>query len=183
MTARMRPFQRSLPMQLMLAREAVMQRFRPHLNGHGLTDQQWRIIRALNEVDSLDIAALGRACCLHTASLSRILPNLEADGLVSRRADKRDQRRVSVSLTAKGRKLFETVAPQSEAIYPQLAQEIGPHRLEQIYTLLDEAIGILEKPRRPVKAAAARSREATKRGKVRPVSLPPRSGGEGRSTE
>jgi homoprotocatechuate degradation regulator HpaR len=166
MSARMRPFQRSLPMQLMLAREAVMQRFRPHLNAHGLTDQQWRIVRALNEVETLDIAALGRACCLHTASLSRSLPNLEADGLVSRRANKQDQRRVSVSLTAKGRQLFEAVAPQSEAIYAQLAQEIGPQRMEQIYGLLDEVIGILDKPSQPVKSAAARSRSAVRRGKA-----------------
>jgi homoprotocatechuate degradation regulator HpaR len=166
MTSRMRPFQRSLPMQLMLAREAVMQRFRPHLNAHGLTDQQWRIIRALNEVEALDMAALGRACCLHTASLSRSLPNLEADGLISRRANTQDQRRVSVSLTAKGRKLFETVAPQSEAIYAQLAQEIGAQRIEQIYRLLDDVIGILEKPRPKVKSAAARSRATVRRGKA-----------------
>lgn len=166
MSARMRPFQRSLPMQLMLAREAVMQRFRPHLNEHGLTDQQWRIVRALNEVEAMDIAALGRACCLHTASLSRTLPNLEAGGLVSRKADTQDQRRVSVSLTAKGRKLFETVAPQSEAIYAQLAREIGAQRIEQIYGLLDEVIGILEKPRPAVKSAAARSRVAVRRGRA-----------------
>jgi homoprotocatechuate degradation regulator HpaR len=166
MSARMRPFQRSLPMQLMLAREAVMQRFRPHLNEHGLTDQQWRIVRALNEAEAMDIAALGRVCCLHTASLSRTLPNLEAEGLVSRRADTQDQRRVSVSLTAKGRRLFEVVAPQSEAIYARLAQEIGPERLEQIYGLLDEVIGILETPRPVVKSAAARSRIAVRRAKV-----------------
>jgi homoprotocatechuate degradation regulator HpaR len=168
MTSRMRPFQRSLPMQLMLAREAVMQRFRPHLNANGLTDQQWRIIRALNEVEAMDIAALGRACCLHTASLSRILPNLEADGFVSRKANARDQRRVSVSLTAKGRKLFETVAPQSEAIYAQLAQDIGAQRIEQIYRLLDDVIGLLDKPRpQPkLKSAAARTRSAVRRGKA-----------------
>jgi homoprotocatechuate degradation regulator HpaR len=166
MTTRMRPFQRSLPMQLMLAREAVMQRFRPHLNAHGLTDQQWRIIRALNEVEAMDIAALGRACCLHTASLSRSLPNLEAAGLISRRANTQDQRRVSVSLTAKGRKLFETVAPQSEAIYAQLAQEIGAQRIEQIYRLLDDVIGILDKPRPRAKSAAARARSAVRRGKA-----------------
>jgi homoprotocatechuate degradation regulator HpaR len=165
MSARMRPFQRSLPMQLMLAREAVMQRFRPHLNEHGLTDQQWRIVRALNEAEALDIAALGRACCLHTASLSRTLPNLEAEGLVSRKADTQDQRRVSVSLTAKGRRLFDAVAPQSEAIYAQLTQDIGPRRMEQIYGLLDEVIGILEKPR-AVKSAAARARVAVRRGKA-----------------
>ena len=58
---RMRPFERSLPMQLMRAREIVMARFRPHLNAHGVTDQQWRIIRALNETDGLEIADLGRA--------------------------------------------------------------------------------------------------------------------------
>jgi homoprotocatechuate degradation regulator HpaR len=167
MTSRMRPFQRSLPMQLMLAREAVMQRFRPHLNANGLTDQQWRIVRALNEVDAMDIAALSRACCLHTASLSRILPNLEAAGLMSRKANKQDQRRVSVSLTAKGRKLFETVAPQSEAIYAQLAQEIGAQRMEQIYSLLDDVIGILDTPRPRAKSAAARSRAAVRRGKAR----------------
>jgi homoprotocatechuate degradation regulator HpaR len=166
MTSRLRPFQRSLPMQLMLAREAVMQRFRPHLNEHGLTDQQWRIIRALNEVDAVDIAELARACCLHTASLSRTLPNLEAEGLIARRGNKQDQRRVSVSLTAKGRRLFDTVAPQSEAIYARLAKDIGPQRLEQVYALLDEVIGILEKPRPAVKSVAARARAVVRRGKA-----------------
>ena len=39
---------RSLPMQLMRAREAVMKRFRPHLTERGLTDQQWRVIRPLS---------------------------------------------------------------------------------------------------------------------------------------
>jgi homoprotocatechuate degradation regulator HpaR len=162
----MRPFQRSLPMQLMRAREAVMQRFRPHLNANGLTDQQWRIIRALNEVGSQDIVELGRACCLHTASLSRILPKLEADGLVSRRANKQDQRRVSVSLTAKGRRLFDMVAPLSEAIYENLTREIGPVRLEQVYVLLDEVIGILEKPQPAVRSAAARTRDSIRRAKA-----------------
>lgn len=156
MTSRMRPFERSLPMQLMLAREAVMQRFRPHLNARGLTDQQWRIIRALNEVDTMEIADLGRDCCLHAASLSRILPNLERDGLIARKTSKNDQRRVIVSLSAKGRRLFDEVAPESETIYATLSREIGPARLDQIYSLLDEVIGILAQPKKQVKSAAAR---------------------------
>jgi homoprotocatechuate degradation regulator HpaR len=163
---RMRPFERSLPMQLMLAREAVMQRFRPHLSAHGLTDQQWRILRALNEADEIEIVALGKSCCLHAASLSRILPRLEQDGLIARRGDKADQRRVIVSLTAKGRRLFSAVAPQSEAIYAQLAREIGPRRLERVYDLLDEVIGSLSappKPRGKTQAAVIRSPVGAKR--------------------
>ncbi len=167
MSTRMRPFQRSLPMQLMLAREAVMQRFRPHLAARGLTDQQWRIVRALNEAEALEIAELSHVCCLHAASLSRILPKLEADGLVSRRSNKHDQRRVTISLTPKGRRLFEAVAPQSEAIYAGLAQEIGAARLEQIYALLDEVIGILAEPQRSASSAAARSRTVVRRSALR----------------
>lgn len=163
----MRPFERSLPMQLMLAREVVMQRFRPHLNERGLTDQQWRIIRALNEVDELEIVELGKNCCLHAASLSRILPKLEAEGLVSRRSNKSDQRRVIVSLTSKGRRLFADVAPQSEAIYAALAREIGAARLDQIYQLLDEVIGTLAEQGKPNRTAAARSRIPVKRAAVR----------------
>jgi homoprotocatechuate degradation regulator HpaR len=163
--ARMRPFERSLPMQLMLAREAVMQRFRPHLNAHGLTDQQWRIVRALNEVAELEIVALGERCCLHAASLSRILPKLEDSGLITRRASRNDQRRVIVSLTAKGRRLFAAVAPQSEAVYAALARDIGPRRLEQIYGLLDEMLASLAQPRK-VRRAAARRPLAVKRGKA-----------------
>lgn len=166
MTRSMRPFERSLPMQLMLAREAVMQRFRPHLNARGLTDQQWRIIRALNEVEAVEIADLGRVCCLHAASLSRILPKLEEDGLTARRNSKNDQRRVIVSLTAKGRRLFDEVAPESEAIYAALAREIGTARLDQIYSLLDEVIGILARPKTKVRSAAARVVSPVRRKKV-----------------
>jgi homoprotocatechuate degradation regulator HpaR len=141
--AGMRPFAQSLPMQLMRAREAVMQRFRPHLRAHGVTDQQWRIIRVLVEVDGLEILELGHRCCIHPASLSRILPKLEADGLVARRVNAADQRRIIVSIAPRGRRLFETVAPESVRIYAAITRELGPERLDQLYRALDEMIAVL----------------------------------------
>lgn len=38
---------RNLPQLLLQSREALMQRFRPMLNELGVTEQQWRILRAL----------------------------------------------------------------------------------------------------------------------------------------
>ncbi|MCZ7658733.1 MAG: homoprotocatechuate degradation operon regulator HpaR [Xanthobacteraceae bacterium] len=136
----LRPFGRSLPMQLMRAREAVMQRFRPHLRDHGVTEQQWRIIRALVEVERLEIGELGARCCMLPASLSRILPRLEADGLIARRTHGEDHRRIVVSLAAKGRRLFETLAPRSEEIYAEIERAIGPERLAEVYRALDQVI-------------------------------------------
>lgn len=142
-TLAMRPYSRSLPMQLMRTREAVMQRFRPHLRAHGITEQQWRIIRVLVEADTLEILHVSERCCLHPASLSRILPNLEAAGLIARRAHAQDLRRVIVSITPQGRRLFEAVAPRSEQIYAEIARAIGPERVQQLYLVLDETIEAL----------------------------------------
>jgi homoprotocatechuate degradation regulator HpaR len=132
-------------MQLMRAREAVMQRFRPHLTARGLTEQQWRIIRALAEIEALEIAVLGDHCCIHPASLSRMLPKLAADGLIARRGSRADQRRIIVSLTAKGRRQFTALSAESEAIYAQLARDLGTDRLAQLYTVLADSIEALAK--------------------------------------
>jgi homoprotocatechuate degradation regulator HpaR len=130
-------------MQLMRAREQVMQRFRAHLRAHGLTDQQWRVIRALVEVDSLEIVDLSARCVIHPASLSRILPKLQARRLITRRTNEIDQRRTIVSIASAGRELFATLVPESQAIYKQIERELGVRRLKEIYTMLGELIAIL----------------------------------------
>jgi homoprotocatechuate degradation regulator HpaR len=141
--AAMRPFSRSLPMQLMRAREAVMRRFRPHLAARGFSDQQWRIIRALADAGRLETGALAAACQIHPASLSRMLPKLARAGLIARRNQRHDQRRVVVSITPRGRALFRSVAPESEQIYAAMEREIGAGRLRALYRLLDRVIATL----------------------------------------
>jgi homoprotocatechuate degradation regulator HpaR len=136
----MRPFSRSLPMQLMRAREAVMRRFRPHLASHGFSEQQWRVLRALVDAGELEIGALAAECQIHAASLSRMLPKLARLGLIRRENHKKDQRRVVVSITAKGRATFRSVAPESEEIYAAMEREIGATKLRDLYRLLDEVI-------------------------------------------
>ena len=82
--APMREFSRSLPMSLLRAREAVMRQFRPSLRNHGLTEQQWRILRALAAVDAIEVTELARVAFLLGPSLSRILRDLEARELIER---------------------------------------------------------------------------------------------------
>ena len=100
--APMREFSRSLPMSLLRAREAVMRQFRPSLRNHGLTEQQWRILRALTAVEAIEVTELARVAFLLGPSLSRILRDLEARHLIERRAAKADLRRGMVSISAKG---------------------------------------------------------------------------------
>jgi homoprotocatechuate degradation regulator HpaR len=134
----MREFSRSLPMSLLRAREAVMRQFRPSLRDHGLTEQQWRILRALASVDTIEVTELARVAFLLGPSLSRILRDLEARQLIERRVAKADQRRGLVSISAKGERLIETVAPTSEAIYAAITRRYGARKLRELQEMLRE---------------------------------------------
>src|SRR5437879_2347694 len=118
--APMREFSRSLPMSLLRAREAVMRQFRPSLRNHGLTEQQWRILRALTAVDTIEVTELARVAFLLGPSLSRILRDLEARDLIERRTAKADLRRGERSEEHTGLKLIAAVAPTPEAVYAEM---------------------------------------------------------------
>ncbi|NNM71179.1 homoprotocatechuate degradation operon regulator HpaR [Enterovirga aerilata] len=134
----LRHFSKSLPMSLLRAREAVMRHFRPSLRRHGLTEQQWRVLRALATVPDIEVAGLARATFLLGPSLSRILQDLEGRGLIRRAASPGDLRRGVISITAAGAALIETVTPSSEAIYRAITQRFGAEKLAALQALLRE---------------------------------------------
>jgi homoprotocatechuate degradation regulator HpaR len=140
----MRTFERSLPMSLLKAREAVMKKFIPHLRLHDLSPQQWRVLRALYDQDGLEMSELSEICFLLMPSLSRIVQNLEARHLVTRRTSSTDQRCFIIGLDTQGRELVELMAPESEARYEHITRVFGYGKLELLYELLDELVVKLE---------------------------------------
>ena len=150
----MRDFSRSLPMSLLRAREAVMRQFRPSLRDHGLTEQQWRILRALASVDSIEVTKLARVAFLLGPSLSRILRDLDARHLIERRIAKADLRRGVVSISAKGVELIEAVAPASEAIYAAITRRYGARKLAELQDMLHALEGSLTELRTASEADA-----------------------------
>jgi homoprotocatechuate degradation regulator HpaR len=131
-----REFSRSLPMSLLRAREAVMRQFRPALRQHDLTEQQWRILRALTSVEAIEITELARLAFLLGPSLSRILRDLEQRRLIERKAAKTDRRRAVVSISPKGLWLIEAVAPTSEATYAEITRRYGTRKLAELQAML-----------------------------------------------
>jgi homoprotocatechuate degradation regulator HpaR len=145
MSETLRDFQHSLPMELLRAREATMARFRPILREHGLTEQQWRVIRVLADNDNIDAGEVAARSYLLAPSLTRILQFLEKQGLVRRTADDNDQRRSVLHLTRKGRQVFDSVGPDSEKRYAEIEAEFGRERLELLYDLLADFYSTLNR--------------------------------------
>lgn len=132
----MRDLDRSLPLKLLKARELAMARFRPMLRRHGLTEQQWRVIRVLAAEDGIDATTLAERSVLLAPSLTRILQRLEQNGFVARSPDPEDQRRTLLHLTSSGRRKFKAVGEDSEALYADIEARFGIRQLNELYALL-----------------------------------------------
>ena len=140
----LRTTDRSLPIALLRAREKVMDRYRPLLQKHDLTEQQWRVIRVLDETPGLDMGALSAAAHILAPSLSRMTKSLEERGLVDMRRTPGDGRRASLSLTTTGKDLIQTIAPESAAISADIDARVGTDRVQTLLDDLDALIRDLD---------------------------------------
>lgn len=129
-------FSHSLPMLMMRGRESVMRFFRPSLRAHDVTEQQWRVLRALSYAGDCEVTELARITFLLAPSLTRILRDLQTRGLVHRLAHVNDRRRGIVSITEDGRALIAAVMPESESGYEQIGKRFGTKRLMALQRML-----------------------------------------------
>ncbi|MGB1091409.1 MAG: homoprotocatechuate degradation operon regulator HpaR [Oceanobacter sp.] len=136
----MRKFDDSIPLKLLKARESTMAFFRPILQEIGLTEQQWRVIRALNEYEELESKQLAELCCILSPSLTGIINRLESNGYLNRRKSTEDQRRILVSLTDKSKQMFADVSPRLEQRYAEMTSQLSTEKMELLKELLDEII-------------------------------------------
>lgn len=170
---KLRSFSRSLPMSLLLAREAVMQRFRSALHLFAITEQQWRVLRALNTVEEIEVTALARATSLLPPSLSRILKDLETRRLITRTVAENDMRKSLIAIAPDGVRLIDAVAPYSDEIYAEITDTFGEERLAQLQELLREltrvtnALPPVDHSHRPVSLDALDLPQPKPRGRPR----------------
>lgn len=132
-----KPRHRNLPLLLLQARERVISHFRPILHAHGITEQQWRVIRVLLEVPGLEPRQISELCTISSPSLAGVLERMAQAGYVLRRRLDHDQRRVHVSLTPLSRKLAASMAPQIDTIYRRLEKIMGADFFAQLEPTLD----------------------------------------------
>lgn len=126
----------ALPISLLRTREQVMERFRPMLAARGITEQQWRVLRVLDESGALDATRVAERASLMLPSLTRIIRALSDLGWVAQSKDVTDGRKTLLSLTEKGRAILQDAALESAAIYAGIEEAVGADTLSDLQTLL-----------------------------------------------
>ncbi|WP_204113038.1 homoprotocatechuate degradation operon regulator HpaR [Shimia biformata] len=128
----------SLPIVLLRARERVMGPLRNMLADADVTEQQWRVLRVLDEEGALDPTTIADHAVLLLPSLTRILQKLEEKGFVTRARDQEDRRRQIIEITATGRALLAENLDQSRTILDEFRAKMGAGQYDELLTLLNE---------------------------------------------
>ena len=134
----LRDTSRSLPIALLRAREKVMGPIRLMLSDADITEQQWRVLRVLDEGGVMDPKDIAIRSCLLMPSLTRIMQNLEEKNLIVRKPHESDRRKILVEISPAGVDLIKRNAPQSNEIFAQLEEKMGTRKLDQLLDLLND---------------------------------------------
>ncbi|RKF18226.1 MarR family transcriptional regulator [Altericroceibacterium spongiae] len=84
---------------------AIVKSYRPLLEPLGLTYPQYLVMMVLWEKTPISVGDIGRRLLLDSGTLTPLLKRLASAGIVCRRRDPVDERRVLIELTDKGREL------------------------------------------------------------------------------
>jgi homoprotocatechuate degradation regulator HpaR len=135
----------SLPMILSRSLDQVMPSYRRLFQANDLTDQQWRVLRALWEKQHLTSAQISQITLLPPPSLVGILDRLEKKNLIGRLRSTKDRRHVHIIPTKKGRALMEHMIPMVERIHDDFMQRVTESEWAEFNRILDKLSDPAEK--------------------------------------
>ncbi|MFZ6689016.1 homoprotocatechuate degradation operon regulator HpaR [Undibacterium sp. SXout11W] len=129
---------RNLPQLFLKARGNLMAHFKPILSHFGLTDQQWRILRVLDEHGQLEPRELCDLCQISSPSMAGVLKRMEELAMIRRSPVSGDQRRVLIALSVAGDALMTEMAPLIDLQYMHIEQTFGLAAMDELVAMLEK---------------------------------------------
>ena len=126
---------------LYVCAKEVVRRYKPLLDGLGLTYTQYIAMMALWERRSLSVKNLGEMLYLDSGTLTPLLKKLEEKGYVLRSRSQEDERVLDVSLTPEGEALKEKAKSVPESMLSCLS--ISPEDAAELARILRNLMGTL----------------------------------------
>ena len=133
-----------VPYLLHRATNAVNRAWREELRPHGLTVQRWQVLSVLVAFDGLRVTDLAEVVCVDQPVVSRVVDQMERDGLVVRGPDPDDGRGTLVRLTRAGHRMHADLMPAASAFVDRLTAALSDADVARLTSLLTTAVDALE---------------------------------------
>lgn len=114
-----------------------MKPLRPILRAHGLTEQQWRLLRVLMESGPAEVSKASEHAVLLGPSVTRIIRELLNRKLIDKRQEPNDARRYIIFLTPGGSTILQETSDEILAVIHGIDAAFGTERLEKLVAELN----------------------------------------------
>ncbi|GAA4454488.1 hypothetical protein GCM10023170_046180 [Phytohabitans houttuyneae] len=128
------------------AERLLSRRLREVLDTHGRTPDEWRVLSILADGAGHPMTEVAEHAFLPPGSLTKLVDHLVDEGLVYRRVDPMDRRRIRAYLTARGRTTHGRVTGDIRAVWSELPMA-GPESA-LLGDLLRGLVAALDRPPR-----------------------------------
>jgi DNA-binding MarR family transcriptional regulator len=115
-----------------------------HFASEQVSFTQWMVIATLGRYERLTATALSEETCHDMGALTRIVDDLEEEGLVRRERTERDRRVVEIALTSQGRRYLQTGKRLVVELLNSLVEPFSRQELETLITLLQRLMARLQ---------------------------------------
>ena len=139
------PLEDYLPYQLFRIANRLTLNLRDDLRPVKMTLARWRTLSVLTASDGRRMGELAAYMVIEQPALSRIVDQMERDGLVTRRLADEDSRVVRVYLTTAGRDMFEKIRPLELRHYQRAIDGFKKTELRKLSELLQRLSGNIER--------------------------------------
>ncbi len=103
----------------------------------GISIPEWRAIAVLGAFAPLSSNEICERTAMDKAKVSRAVAGLLKAGLVEREAHGTDQRLIQLTLSRKGRKIYEAIIPRARAIEAEVTKGLSKADIAQLHKSLD----------------------------------------------
>jgi DNA-binding MarR family transcriptional regulator len=109
-----------------------------HQTKFGITINGWKVMSVVGRFAPLAAVEVGQFVSLEPDRVTRTVDALVKQGFVARRQDKLDRRRISLSLTARGKRIQEQIEHVRYALEYEFLSVLDDSELESLYRILDK---------------------------------------------
>jgi DNA-binding MarR family transcriptional regulator len=102
----------------------------------GLDGSDWRTLAILANYAPISAKALAQTLDINQVQMTRALTKLQDLGLLSRRTDKGDKRKVVLQLNRKGNEIYQKIAPRAQVLEDQIFSNFSGKDRKQFLKLL-----------------------------------------------
>ena len=106
--------------------------------GIPMTREQWSVMAVLWKTDGCTQQILADATHRGRAGITRLIDNLEKEGYVERRPDKKDRRSNLIFLTSKGKAIENQVVAVLKATVSAITKDISDKEVNQLREILSK---------------------------------------------